>query len=256
MGPNKLRFKGVLQPVFDGIKLFLKEIVLPVSRIFNLFFLGPIVSFLVILIIWLLIKEIFYFFNLKILIIFFLILLGLSVYSTLLAGWRSVSKFASLGRIRSCRQSISYEVGMALFFISIILFYCSIKIRFFSSFGNYLILFPIFIIWFLSCIAETNRAPFDFREGERELISGFNIEFGAITFTLLFLAEYGIIIFFSIFSSFLFFSINLFIRFLIVFVFILIRSVFPRFRYDKLIKITWFYFLPCAIFFCLISYLL
>ena len=149
-----------------------------------------------------------------------------------------MSKFAVLGGIRSCRQSISYEISMALFFITIVISFLRIKLELFLKFNFFLIIFPIFFCWFISCLAETNRAPFDFREGERELISGFNIEFGSVGFTLLFLAEYGIIIFFRFFSRFLFFNLNSLSLFVILFLFLLIRSVYPRFRYDKLIRIT------------------
>ena len=208
------------------------------------------------LLIWLTLQETFYFFRTKTIVLFFLVCLGLRVYSSLLAGWRRVSKFASLGSIRSCSQSISYEVRMALFFISMVLFLMSIKVDT-KKVGNlFFILSPLLLVWFLSCIAETNRAPFDFREGERELISGFNIEFGAVTFTLLFLAEYGIIIFFSFFSSIFFSRANFSFCLLFLFFFILIRRVYPRFRYDKLMQLTWILFLPSSLFFCAIVLLL
>lgn len=138
---------------------------------------------------------------------------------------------------------------MALFFISFIVIYSTIKLYNEINFIFIFIFIPLVCPWVLSCLAETNRAPFDFREGERELISGFNIEFGAITFTLLFLAEYGIILFFRIISSFLLFNYRFVISWLIIFIFLLIRRVYPRFRYDKLIRITWTIFLPLSILF-------
>ena len=149
-----------------------------------------------------------------------------------------MSKFARLGRIRSCSQSVSYEVRIALFFIALIILIRSIKILISENFFMFFIFLPLLFFWFLSCLAETNRAPFDFSEGERELISGFNIEFRGVPFTLLFLAEYGIIIFFSFFTSYLFFNFLFFFSSLVLFLFLLIRRVYPRFRYDKLIRIT------------------
>jgi NADH-ubiquinone oxidoreductase chain 1 len=182
-------------------------------------------------------KLSFYFF------LFVLVFIGLRVYSTLISGWRRTSKFASIGGIRSCSQSISYEVGLAFFIIR--------GLMCFSSFRNYyfftllLIVFPCF---FLRCVAETNRAPFDFREGERELISGFNIEFGSRGFVLLFLAEYGIILFFSFFMGLFFLKNHWALFFILFFSFIFIRSVYPRFRYDILMKLTWTKFVPFSLF--------
>ena len=256
IGPNKVSLKGILQPVLDGIKLFLKERVVPNSGVYFLYFLSPIISFLVMLFIWLSMEEMFGFIRIKLFVMFFIVCIGVRVYSMLLSGWRRVSKFGRLGRIRACSQSVSYEVRLALFFISIVIFFMRIKYSKQLFLGALFVLVPIIAAWFISCLAETNRAPFDFREGERELISGFNIEFGAIIFTLLFLAEYGIIIFFSLFFSFLFCKRRFLVSFLIIFIFLLVRRVYPRFRYDKLMGLNWKILLPFSILFGFIGLLL
>lgn len=244
LGPNKILIKGILQPVIDGLKLLIKEIFFPKKIIFWAVIAGPFLGFLVILFLWVPLARVwdnqinFY----KIL--FFLVFIGLSVYSTLVSGWRRTSKFASIGRVRSCSQSISYEISLVFFFISFLICFSSLNQTKFL-----LVCSILFFCFWLRCVAETNRAPFDFREGERELISGFNIEFGSAGFVLLFLAEYGIILFFRGLITMLFFGINRGYFFLLFFLFIFIRRVYPRFRYDMLIKITWTKFLPISLIF-------
>ena len=175
--------------------------------------------------------------------IFIIIFIGLSVYSSLISGWSGTSKFSSIGGIRSCSQSVSYEICLVFFLFCVLIIMNSVFI--YNKF--YFIRLFLFMFLFFNCVAETNRAPFDFSEGERELISGFNIEFGSGGFVLLFLAEYGIIIFFSILLSLFFFKTLFFCFFLIIFIFIFIRRVYPRFRYDILIKIIWIKFLPISL---------
>ena len=242
LGPNKLLIKGVLQPVVDGLKLLIKELFFPKKIVFWAIIRGPVLGFLVMLFLWTPLvtlwetKTSFY------IILFFLVFVGLSVYSTLVSGWRRTSKFASVGRVRSCSQSISYEISLVFFILSFLVF--------FSSFNEILFLpirFFLFVVFWLRCVAETNRAPFDFSEGERELISGFNIEFGSAGFVLLFLAEYGIILFFSCLIRIFFFGMGGGPFLLLFTVFIFIRRVYPRFRYDMLINMTWTKFLPASL---------
>lgn len=247
---------GLIQPVIDGLKLLIKERFSPFKNFYWGFILGPFVGFLVIIFLWLIfepeIKNHTTFFSF----VFIFTFIGIGVYSTLVSGWRRTSKFASIGAVRSCSQSVSYEISLVFLIFRFLLFFSSFIITQQFHFFLLLLFFPV---W-LRCVAETNRAPFDFREGERELISGFNLEFGSAGFVFLFLAEYGIIIFFCYFLNLIFFSGNFVIFSFLLFVFIFIRRVFPRFRYDLLIKITWTKFLPLSLFFlflifCLFYYL-
>jgi NADH-ubiquinone oxidoreductase chain 1 len=173
---------------------------------------------------------------------FFLFILGISIYSLVLAGWSRFRKFGYIGGIRASSQTVSYEVLISLLVISFCFFFFNF---FFLKIKEKTIIFFlwIFFLWIFSLISETNRAPLDFSEGERELISGFNIEYGRRGFILFFLSEYSIIIFFSLIRIF-FFNLNLILFFLILFFFISLRTSFPRFRYDFLLILIWFKLLP------------
>ena len=203
LGPNKTFFKGLLQPIYDALKLFIKEFFFPFKRLVFGFIIRPVVGFLIIRVLWGILNTYFYVSVSFSSLVLLLILIGLSVYTTLLAGWARIRKFASVGSIRSCGQSVSYEISLVflLLAISILNKNFSIRIMAFNVF-----LLPVLFMIFLRCVAETNRAPFDFREGERELISGFNIEFGSTGFVLLFLTEYGIVLFFSVLICSFFFD--------------------------------------------------
>lgn len=166
--------------------------------------------------------------------------MGIGSYSFLITGWARFSKFSYLGGIRACSQIISYEINLNILLIISIFLLTNINFNFFNEFFFYLNFFFI-LIWFIICLSETNRAPFDFRERERELISGFNTEYGSVGFVFFILSEYGIIIFFSYFISCL---LNTFSFFFLIILFIIIRSSFPRFRYDFLINFIWFKILP------------
>lgn len=243
VGPNKILFAGILQPVFDGFKLFLKIINNPRKNLI-FFYISPVLSFRIIFVFWFLITmPNIYFKN-----IIFLFLFGISVYSFVLRGWSSFSKFAYLGGLRASSQTVSYEVGLAVVLIIILAFLKNYRIQFFRDFYILFFLTPVLFIWLIIILIETNRAPFDFSEGERELISGFNIEYGAGGFVLFFLAEYSIIIFLSLFTSLLF-SFNFLIFLIILFLFISMRTTFPRFRYDFLLRFLWFKILPFSILF-------
>lgn len=258
IGPNKISIIGFLQPVLDGIKLFIKEFSFLLKNNKVIFYFRPIISFVLILSIWLIFPSYFYFINIKYRIIFFICLIGLSVYTVLLSGWRSNSKYAILGRIRSSAQSVSYEISLSIIIFRIILFLKSFNIYFFIKYSlNFLVFIPLIICWFLCCVAECNRAPFDFAEGESELVSGFNVEYGRVDFALIFIREYGIIILFSLLTSFVFFRKNeiifIFVSILYLIRMLILRSVYPRFRYDKLIYLSWFKFLPISCIFIIIS---
>jgi NADH-ubiquinone oxidoreductase chain 1 len=245
----------------DGIKLFIKEFSFLIINNKVIFYLRPIIRFLIILRLWLIFPSFFYFINIKYRIIFFLCLIGLSVYSVLLSGWRSNSKYAILGGIRASAQSVSYEISLSIIIFRIIIFLKSYNITFFIKYSINLIIFiPLIICWFLSCVAECNRAPFDFAEGESELVSGFNVEYGRVDFALIFIREYGIIIIFSLITCFIFFSKNEIFFLIISLIFLcsilILRSVYPRFRYDKLIYLSWFKFLPISCIFLIIRLLI
>jgi len=156
------------------------------------------------------------------------------VYAILISGIVSYSKYGAIGAVRACSQTISYEVVFALLLLSLIVLYISYR---FTPSINIFLLIGLFVPWFICIIAETNRAPFDFAEGERELVRGFNVEYSRGSFVLLFLAEYGSILILSYLTSVLFLSLSITTGF-IFFIVILIRSVYPRFRYDKLIGLV------------------
>lgn len=247
-GPNKVGFMGIFQPFCDALKLFFKEFTLPIYSNYLIYYFSPIISLSVSLFLW--VRFPFFFnlvsFNLGVLFIFRCISIG--VYFIIFSGWSSNSNYALLGSLRAVAQTISYEVCIILFFFSYIFLIISLNLnkffiyqeffRFF--FLNILIRFIMFIIF----LAETNRAPFDFAEGESELVSGFNVEYRRGGFALLFLSEYSIILFLRIifcviflFNSFFYFT--LFIKIIFIsYLFIWVRGAFPRFRYDKLIIIT------------------
>nr|YP_010239137.1 NADH dehydrogenase subunit 1 [Atypus karschi]QTH31106.1 NADH dehydrogenase subunit 1 [Atypus karschi] len=254
-GPNKTGFLGILQPISDALKLFSKSMnFLEISN-FKISIMTPILFLSLSLSLWALIplseKSLI---DMNFSILTFLIISSLSVYFILLIGWSSNSKYAHLGSIRSVAQMISYEVSMFLIIISISFFSYSYNFQDFIFLNFYpliFILFPLSMIWLISCLAETNRSPFDFAEGESELVSGFNVEYFGWGFAMIFLAEYTSIVLLSILSSIFFFSKNIF--FLIMFTmtlmlfFIWIRGTLPRFRFDLLMYLSWKIFLPLSI---------
>lgn len=263
-GPNKVSVFGVTQPFADAIKLFIKENTQPYISNFLLYYIIPFLSLFLIFILWNLwnFKVCRFIFSLRILYILLIIRLG--VYPLLFSGWASNNKFSIFGALRGIAQTISYEISLALIVFTLFIIVNEIDIQNFIEINNkitYIVLFPLlFLFWFLSCIAETNRTPFDFAEGESELVSGFNTEYRRRRFALIFIAEYARIFFFRILSSIFFFNVlNIYIIYayitLLAYIWILIRSTYPRFRYDKLMNLAWKTLLPwslCIIFFFLI----
>ena len=258
-GPNKVGFLGIFQPFRDAIKLFSKEFVIPVYSSYLIYYFSPIFSLCLSLFIW--VRFPFYF-NLLFFDLIFLFIfrcLSIGVYFIIFSGWSSRSSYSLLGRIRAVVQTISYEVCIILFFFSYLFLILRLNINSFLNYQQYfrflfLNLF-ISIIIFIIFLAETNRSPFDFAEGESELVSGFNVEYRRGGFSLIFLSEYCIILYLRIIFSiiFLFNSLNyffFFIKFIFIsFMFIWVRGVFPRYRYDKLINLTWKVYLPISLFF-------
>lgn len=262
IGPNKISFINIIQPLLDGIKLIINEKINSFKYNKFLFFLGPFILFLIIIIIWLVIPYLFSFIFLIYSVLFFIVCLGLSVYRSLIRGWASNSKFSIIGAIRRIAQTLSYELTIIFRILRIFFFFNSLYTsRFwFLKRSYFFFLLPIILTWIINILRECGRAPFDFIEGERELVRGFNTEFSRRSFALLFVGEYGIIIFFSIIRRVMFFYFNDFyviinFWFFLIF-FLLIRSSFPRFRYDFLIDLAWKKILPFRIFFLLFSFIL
>nr|AVJ52654.1 NADH dehydrogenase subunit 1 [Diolcus irroratus] len=256
-GPNKVGLMGLLQPFSDGLKLFFKEQTYPHKSNFIIYYSSPVFMLVLSFSMWCLYPMLFNACNFIYGILFFMCCTGLGVYGVLLSGWSSNSNYALLGSLRSVAQTISYEVSMALIMICFIIFVYSFNLLDFMFYQNYCwFLFfsvPLFFCWLSSCLAETNRAPFDFAEGESELVSGFNVEYSGSGFAFIFLSEYMNIIFMSMLTVVMFlgcdlYSLVFYIKItLIVFWFIWVRGTLPRFRYDKLMYLTWKMFLPLAL---------
>ena len=256
-GPNKVGFVGIPQPFSDAIKLFTKEQTYPLVSNYISYYFSPIFTLFLALVIWLCIPYLtkLYSFNLGVL--FFLCCTSIGVYTVIIAGWSSNSNYALLGGLRAVAQTISYEVSLALILLSFIFLIGNYNFLSFLTYQEYVwfivLCFPIGLVWFASSLAETNRTPFDFAEGESELVSGFNIEYRRGGFALIFLGEYASILFISILFSVIFlgsdiYSILFFVKLsFISFIFIWIRGTLPRFRYDKLIYLAWKRFLPFSL---------
>nr|AOY40006.1 NADH dehydrogenase subunit 1 [Hypothenemus sp. BMNH 1040235] len=256
-GPNKVGFMGLLQPFSDAIKLFTKEQSYPLASNLWIFYLTPVFSIVFMLVMWLCIPFFSVGFSFSFSLLFMLSVSSLGVYTVMLAGWSSNSNYSMLGSIRSVAQVISYEVSLVLIFLSFLFLLSSFNLFSLHKYQEYcwfiFLLFPLCFMMLISLLAETNRSPFDFAEGESELVSGFNVEYGSGGFALLFMAEYGSILLmsfiFSLFSlggdlgNFLFF-----IKFMfVVFTWIWFRGTLPRYRYDKLMGLVWKIYLPVAL---------
>ncbi len=255
-GPVKTGYKGLFQPFRDAIKLFKKELLIPYKRFPGWFLFAPVLSLGLILVLWLSSPSLIRFGDIELGVIYIMCCLRVGVYYTFCAGWSSNCKYSSLGGIRAIAQTISYEVSFFLIILSFIILLGEYNIISLTRFSGiwFVWLSPVLCgIWFISCLAETNRTPFDFREGESELVSGFNTEYSSGPFALFFLREYGFILFMSIIFSLLFFGgvrplVSNLIKFIFfVFLFIWVRATLPRLRYDKLIFLAWEIFLPISL---------
>nr|YP_010574488.1 NADH dehydrogenase subunit 1 [Onchidium reevesii]UZH97729.1 NADH dehydrogenase subunit 1 [Onchidium reevesii] len=252
-GPNKVALWGIIQPLADALKLFIKEGILPHGSNQFLFWLAPVLSLTLGLTLWHLCPSEFAYKIVSWGLLLFFCISALNVYGTMLAGWSSNSKYAFLGALRAAAQTISYEVSMILIllFPAMVLVTTSWDVAY-TGFPVLFLFFPSMVVWFASSLAETNRAPFDFAEGESELVSGFNIEFGGGPFALLFLAEYASILFMSLATTVWFFFANsaillVFTTLMVSCMFLFARGAYPRHRYDLLMMLCWKSFLPFSL---------
>jgi NADH-quinone oxidoreductase subunit H len=270
-GPNVVGWFGILQPLADGLKLMLKEAILPSKANKTLFLLAPIITFVLALIGWAVIpfSENFVIADLNVGVTYLLATSSLGVYGIIIAGWASNSKYAFLGAIRSSAQMISYEVSIGLIIISVVMCAGSLnlsKIVLAQKDMWYVIpMFPMFILFFISALAETNRHPFDLPEAESELVAGYNVEYSSMPFAMFFLGEYANMILISAFASVLFLGgwlpicdnsfCNAIPGFIwlcskilfLLFCFIWVRATLPRYRYDQLMRLGWKVFLPLSL---------
>nr|UDF83755.1 NADH dehydrogenase subunit 1 [Trichopsidea sp.] len=260
-GPNKVGIAGIPQPFCDAIKLFTKEQTYPVLSNYISYYYSPIFSLFLSLLVWMCIPLVVKLYSFNLGILFFLCCTSLGVYTVMVAGWSSNSNYALLGGLRAVAQTISYEVSLALILLSFVFLIGGFNLIMFTNFQSYIwfifFTFPLALVWFTSCLAETNRTPFDFAEGESELVSGFNVEYSSGGFALIFLAEYASILFMSMFFAVIFlggdmFSFMFYFKLLFIsFMYIWARGTLPRFRYDKLMYLAWKSFLPFSLNFLL-----
>nr|ALO71168.1 NADH deshydrogenase subunit 1 [Sunius melanocephalus] len=255
-GPNKVGFMGMIQPFSDAIKLFSKESMFPLMSNFLMYYFSPIFNLFLSLMLWMCMPFLSMFLNFNMGFLFFLCVSSLSVYSIMISGWSSNSNYSLLGGLRSVAQTISYEVSLAMLLLSFLFLVLSLSMIEFMKYQDIwfiFMMFPLTLIWFVSSLAETNRTPFDFAEGESELVSGFNVEYSSGGFALIFLAEYSSILFMSMICVILFIGCDLYSWFFfmklgfISFFWIWVRGTLPRFRYDKLMYLAWKSFLPVSL---------
>nr|QJS52773.1 NADH dehydrogenase subunit 1 [Hemibagrus wyckioides] len=263
-GPNIVGPYGLLQPIADGVKLFIKEPVRPSTSSPFLFLATPILALTLALLLWTPMPFPHSLADLNLGLLFILSLSSLAVYSILGSGWASNSKYALIGALRAVAQTISYEVSLGLILLSIIIFTGGFTLQMFNTTQETIWLiapaWPLAAMWYISTLAETNRAPFDLTEGESELVSGFNVEYAGGPFTLFFLAEYANILLMNTLSTILFLgathniilpeltSINIMTKAaLLSMLFLWVRASYPRFRYDQLMHLVWKNFLPLTL---------
>nr|WHN64157.1 NADH dehydrogenase subunit 1 [Chalcopteryx rutilans] len=263
-GPNKVGYCGLLQPFSDAVKLFNKEMTFPMSSNYLPYYFSPVFALFISLFCWLVFPFYFGCYDFTFGLLFFLCCTSLGVYTVMIAGWSSNSIYSLLGGLRAVAQTISYEVSLALILMSFIFLCGGYSLGGFQYYQEYLwfgfVSFPLMIIWFASCLAETNRTPFDFAEGESELVSGFNVEYSSGGFALIFMSEYASILFMSMLFVVIFMGCMLQSFFFpvqmaaVAFSFIWVRGTLPRYRYDKLMYLAWKVFLPISLnyllFFC------
>ncbi len=277
-GPNVVGPFGLLQPLADGVKLFLKETILPSGSSKAVFIIAPMLTFFLALIAWAVIPfdEGWVLADINVGVLYLFAISSLGVYGIIMSGWASNSKYAFLGGLRSAAQMVSYEVSMGFVLISVLLTVGSLNLSDVVLKQKETVWFiiphlPMFFIFLISALAETNRAPFDLPEAESELVAGYNVEYSAMTFALFFLGEYANMILMSGMTSILFlggwlppvdvapfnwipgiiwFALKICA---VLFVFLWVRATFPRYRYDQLMRLGWKVFLPFSLFWLVLT---
>ena len=271
VGPNLVGWFGLLQPIADAIKLLHKETIIPTASNKILFFMAPLITFCFSLAAWAVIPfdEGMVIANINVGILYLFATSSLAVYGVILAGWASNSKYAFLGALRSAAQMISYEVSIGLIIITVLINVGSLNLSEIVLAQNdtwfVIYLFPMWVIFFISSLAEANRTPFDLPEAEAELVAGYHVEYSAFTFALFFLGEYANMILLSALNVILFFggwlppfntiffkAVPGFVWFALkicffLFLFIWVRATLPRYRYDQLMRLGWKIFLPISL---------
>ena len=275
LGPNRVGFKGSLQPIADAIKLMFKEVIVPTNANRFLFLAAPVLAFVPALLVWAAIPfgPDVAISNMNAGLLYVPAIAGLGVYGIIVAGWASNSKYAFLGAMRAAAQLVAYEIAMGFALVGVLMLAQTLnltKIVEAQAGGGFwswywLPLFPFFLVYFISGIAETNRAPFDVAEGESEIVAGFHVEYSGMAFALFFLAEYANMIFVSLLTTVLFLGgwyapINtpvltwipgivwlLLKTAFLLYVFLWIRATFPRYRYDQIMRLGWKVFIPVTI---------
>jgi NADH-quinone oxidoreductase subunit H len=270
IGPNRVGYFGLLQPVADGLKLLMKEIIIPAASNKTLFLLGPVLAIAPAFAAWAVVP-----FDLNLILadidaglLYILAMTSVAVYGVIIAGWASNSKYAFLGSLRSAAQIVSYEIAMGFALVGVLMSAGSLnlgKIVLAQSGGfwqwYWLPLFPLFIVYFISAVAETNRAPFDVAEGESEIVAGFHVEYSGMAFAVFFLAEYANMILVSMLAVLMFlggwlspvpFLPDSFLWLLakvafLLFFFLWFRATFPRYRYDQIMRLGWKVFIPITL---------
>nr|NP_387472.1 NADH dehydrogenase subunit 1 [Neoceratodus forsteri]AAL08590.1 NADH dehydrogenase subunit 1 [Neoceratodus forsteri]ATL15950.1 NADH dehydrogenase subunit 1 [Neoceratodus forsteri]ATL15963.1 NADH dehydrogenase subunit 1 [Neoceratodus forsteri]ATL15976.1 NADH dehydrogenase subunit 1 [Neoceratodus forsteri]ATL15989.1 NADH dehydrogenase subunit 1 [Neoceratodus forsteri] len=263
-GPNIVGPHGLLQPVADGVKLFIKEPIRPTTSSTMLFIITPMLALTLAMTLWAPLPMPLPLVDLNLGLLFILALSSLSVYSILGSGWASNSKYALIGALRAVAQTISYEVSLGLILLCMIIFAGGFTLLTFNTTQEAIWLlipgWPLAVMWYVSTLAETNRAPFDLTEGESELVSGFNVEYAGGPFALFFLAEYANILLMNTMSTILFLgtmnnpttpelaTANLMMKTTVLsMLFLWVRASYPRFRYDQLMHLVWKNFLPLTL---------
>lgn len=275
LGPNRVGFKGSLQPIADAVKLMFKEVIIPTNANRFLFLAAPVLAFVPAMLVWAAIPfgPDMAISHMNAGLLYVLAIAGLGVYGIIVAGWASNSKYAFLGAMRAAAQLVACEIAMGFALVGLLMAAQTLnltKIVEAQAGGGFwswywLPLFPFFLVYFISGVAETNRAPFDVAEGESEIVAGFHVEYSGMAFALFFLAEYANMIFVSMLTTVLFLGgwyapINtpwltwipgvvwlLLKTAFLLYVFLWIRATFPRYRYDQIMRLGWKVFIPVTI---------
>nr|YP_010163986.1 NADH dehydrogenase subunit 1 [Phloeosinus perlatus]QRK25837.1 NADH dehydrogenase subunit 1 [Phloeosinus perlatus] len=263
-GPNKLGVSGILQPFSDAIKLFSKEQMFPFKSNLVIFYLAPVFNLIISLVLWFCIPLISVFLSFEFSLFYVLAISSLGVYTVMMVGWSSNSSYSMFGSIRSVAQMVSYEVSFILILLSFFFYVDGFSLENFFKYQENIwfifLFFPLSFMMIVSLLAETNRSPFDFSEGESELVSGFNVEYSSGGFAFIFLAEYASILFMGMLSSFIllgssFYSYLFVLKMgLVFFLWLWVRGTFPRYRYDKLMYLAWKSYLPVSLNLLLLYY--